>query len=137
MVMTDSGHPQFELAPEKFNLKEIEWAAATSVWGDSPSVLAAWHFGSLAEGRARSDSDVDVAVLLRSGEESQDESVDQGIPLARLQNDLQLALAISNLDLIDVIEVLKESGNNDEEQALTFTKDGPIPKSCCSPLQSN
>ena len=100
-------------------------------------MLAAWHFGSLAEGRARSDSDVDVAVLLRSGEESQDERVDQGIPLARLQNDFQLAMAISNLDLIDVIEVLKESGNNDEEQALTFTKDGPIPKSCCSPLQSN
>lgn len=61
-----------------------------------PSILSAWLFGSQASGRARPDSDVDLAVLTRAPLGWND--------LSTLYVDL---MALLDRDRIDIVELLK------------------------------
>lgn len=64
------------------------------VLGKQPNVSAAWLFGSQASGRARADSDVDVAVLCKE-------------PLAyrehlEIAGELERSLGVERVDLVSV-----------------------------------
>ena len=137
MVMTDSGHPQLELAPEK---KSISRRLSRPLPLRSGRICLQCLRPGISGLRQKAGSvgqrfKCRCASTQWRGEPGRE--CRPGNSTGPLQNDLQLALAVRNLDLIDVIEILNESGINDEEQALTFTKDDPIPKSCCSSLQSD
>lgn len=67
---------------------------AQSVLENSPKVSSAWLFGSHAHGRARHDSDVDIAILTFSPLSSEE--------LLRLSADLSWELREDRVDLVEL-----------------------------------
>ena len=70
----------------------VDPAKAAPVLSRNPRVAAAWVFGSAREGRVRSGSDLDIAVLFDAAP-SLDEWAD-------LRADLQEALGFEEIDLV-------------------------------------
>jgi predicted nucleotidyltransferase len=68
------------------------WQMAADCLAASENVLAAWHFGSTAQGRFRPGADVDIGVLF-----VRHPSLDE---LADLRSALQTALDYDDIDLV-------------------------------------
>lgn len=65
---------------------------AVKVLAAHPAVTSAWHFGSSQHGRARADSDIDVALLT-----TRDLTLEERV---RLQIDLEDALEHDRVDVV-------------------------------------
>lgn len=68
------------------------WQMAAHCLAGSGNVLAAWHFGSTAQGRFRPGADIDIGVLF-----VRHPSLDA---LADLRSDLQKVLNYDDIDLV-------------------------------------
>jgi predicted nucleotidyltransferase len=75
-------------------LDEASLQIAEEVLKKQPKVLAAWLFGSQASGRARADSDVDIAVQC-----AETLSLKEVLVLAA---DLEQALKVERVDLVPI-----------------------------------
>lgn len=105
-------------------------AELTAALASTPAVAAAWVFGSVARGDARSDSDLDVAVLLR------DRTAD-GLTHRRVLSDLAARLEQASGRPVDLVvlglrdpilaeRVLREGRlvcDADPDRRLDFTTD--------------
>lgn len=73
-------------------LDEASLQVAEEILKKRPKVLAAWLFGSQASGRARADSDVDIAIQCKEAL-----SLEEQLSLAA---DLERALRVERVDLV-------------------------------------
>lgn len=75
-------------------LSETSLRVVESILESQPKVLAAWLFGSQVSGRARPDSDVDIAVLCKDALSLQEQ--------LGLTAELERALGVERVDLVTV-----------------------------------
>ena len=76
----------------KTDLRRIDWEQTARLWRETPEVIAAWAFGSAADGRIAPGSDVDVGVWFEASP-----SFEQQLDLlARLQD----TLGVDEVDLV-------------------------------------
>jgi len=72
--------------------KKIEWEQVKSILEATPTVIAAWAFGSAQGGEVAEDSDVDIGLLMESSP-SFDEQLELWVKL-------QKAIKVAELDLV-------------------------------------